>query len=92
MDSAGSLRRESLSACYCCSVSVNRGVHQRPARGHEGTKPVSALVLLRFNLLEFEIEGLYLSESLDLLPAVFFRLGAGILHSMEKATQFVPID
>ena len=35
-------------------------------------------------------EGLYLSESLDLL-AVFFRLGAGILHSMEKATQFVPV-
>ena len=34
--------------------------------------------------------GDYLSESLD-LPAVFFRLGAGILHSMEKATQFVPV-
>lgn len=30
----------------------------------------------------------YLSESLD-FPCVFFLLGAGILHSMEKATQFV---
>lgn len=30
----------------------------------------------------------YLSESLD-LPCVFFLLGAGILHSMEKATQLV---
>ena len=29
----------------------------------------------------------YLSESL--LPPVFFRLGVGILHSIEKATQFV---
>lgn len=36
------------------------------------------------------IEGGYLSESLD-LPAFFFRLGAGILHSIEKATQLVPI-
>ena len=33
---------------------------------------------------------MYLSESLD-LPAVFFRLGAGILHSIENATQFVPV-
>ena len=30
----------------------------------------------------------YLSESLDLL-AVFFRLGAGILHSIAKAVQLV---
>lgn len=54
-------------------------------------KPVPALAPLGFKLfLDVAAEGLYLSESLD-LPVVFFRLGAGILHSMEKATQFVPI-
>lgn len=54
-------------------------------------KPVPAPAPLGFNpFLESVVEGLYLSESLD-LPAVFFRLGAGILHSMEKATQFVPV-
>lgn len=41
--------------------------------------------------LNVAVEGFYLSESLD-LPAIFFRLGAGILHSMEKATQLVPVD
>ena len=54
-------------------------------------RPVPALVPLELDTLgDIAIEGLYLSESLD-LPAVFFRLGAGILHSMEKATQFVPL-
>lgn len=52
-----------------------------PALGPIGSKP----------FLNVAVEGFYLSESLD-LPAVFFRLGAGILHSMEKATQFVPVD
>jgi hypothetical protein len=31
----------------------------------------------------------YLSESFALAAVVFFRLGVGILHSMEKATQLV---
>lgn len=54
-------------------------------------KPVPALAPLGFNpFLDVAVEGIYLSESLD-LPIVFFRLGAGILHSMEKATQFVPV-
>lgn len=31
-----------------------------------------------------------LSSSLPLIPdAIFFRFGVGILHSIEKATQFV---
>ena len=55
-------------------------------------KPVPVLAPRGFNpFLNVATEGIYLSESLD-LPAVFFRLGAGILHSMEKATQFVPIS
>ena len=54
-------------------------------------KAVPALAPIGFKpFLSVAIEGFYLSESLD-LPAVFFRLGAGILHSMEKATQLVPV-
>ena len=38
---------------------------------------------------EFQDAGAYLSSSFTLEPAVFLRLGTGILHSIEKATQLV---
>ena len=69
-------------------MSVKRAVHQCLARGYK-TRTSSGSRWVQ-PLLRPCIEGFYLSESLD-LPAVFFRLGAGILHSIEKATQFVPI-
>lgn len=76
---------------HCQHATVLYHVSGPSCHQHDGMRPVPALVPLELDTLgDIAIEGLYLSESLD-LPAVFFRLGAGILHSMEKATQFVPL-